>query len=178
MHNIFISRESIFKWDVERVFKANFPYTNQRIQHYWRISAYIETLNMCRCSPGFNLFLKRKRKILIPDDHWYLRIILSTNYPARPIKNPLCIVNLNTKSNFKEYVIKSLSNKLQTIAKLDSIWIEFKNIPVSHCTADFWMISLSQNPRMSSVSLLLSTLQIWILVLLIPEPLQLLFFLP
>lgn len=88
---------------------------------------------MYRLGPGFILDKKKKKDFLSLVDHWYLRIVFSANYPTGPIKNPLCIVN--SKSNFKQYVIKSLSNKLDNCwdwLKLDWVQKLLKSHSVLH----------------------------------------------
>lgn len=111
----------IFEWSAQRVTKAFSLTEIKKYITFWRILAYIKIFHMYRLSPGFKL-LKKKKGFLGLADHWYLRISLSANYPVGPIKNLSCMVNLNTKSDFKEYMIKSLSNKLQLLSLTQFRW--------------------------------------------------------
>lgn len=98
-------------WVTEEVI---LPYRN-KISNILRISSYVEIV--CITLPWFHIRQKKKNFLSLVD-HWYLRIVLQASYPTGPIKNPLCIVN--SKSNFKQYVIKNLSQTNETIDELDS----------------------------------------------------------
>lgn len=109
----------IFEWSAQRVTKAFSLTEIKKYITFWRISAYIKIFHVYRLSPGFKL-LKKTKGFLGLADHWYRRIIiLSANYPVGPIKNLLCMVNLNT-IRFQRICDKE-SLKQITIAELDSI---------------------------------------------------------